>query len=433
MAWPLALNGLLTQSMMIIDTLLVSPLGEVPVAALGIATTIVAFFLGLQFAIGNGTQLIIGRIAGASDQAGLHRELRHGALISMVAALLFFLTVTVFGGDVVDALVADQQVRVDAKAYLAIARNLFLANAAGQTLTVFLNGQGDTKTTFKIYLLEVPLNIVLSYLLIFGVDQFAFEGLGVAGAATGSLIAVVFRLLMLLQHVGKLPVMRDFRLSGKYPANEVSAHFHEVLPVASNFVVLSVGYTVYQLLFSQLDIYSFVAITLIFPWLRIATQAIVSWAQANSISITQAIGRGDHAHLKVIVSSCIRLGMMMALAVSAALYMLSLLVPSIYTNVESQTLAAMATIMPVYVLLPLVRTHNTIAGNSLRAMGYSVEVLKIHFICQWIICLPLCSLAVLYFELSLFWVFAILPFEEIVKAIPFHAKLTRFVAKEGQS
>ncbi len=427
MAWPLALNGLLTQSMMIIDTLLVSPLGEVPVAALGIATTIVAFFLGLQFAIGNGTQLIIGRTAGASDQAGLHREFRHGALISMVAALLFFLVVAVFGGDVVDALVADQQVRVDARAYLAIARYLFLANAAGQTLTVFLNGQGDTKTTFKVYLLEVPLNIVLSYLLIFGVDQFAFEGLGVAGAATGSLIAVVFRLVMLLRHVGKLPVMRDFRLSGKYPVREVSAHFHEVLPVASNFIVLSVGYTVYQLLFSQLDIYSFVAITLIFPWLRIATQAIVSWAQANSISITQAIGRGDHAHLKVIVSSCIRLGMMMALAVSAALYVLSLLVPSIYTNVESQTLAAMATIMPVYVLLPLVRTHNTIAGNSLRAMGYSVAVLKIHFVCQWIICLPLCALTVLYFEMSVFWAFAILPVEEILKALPFRRMLRRAI------
>ncbi len=429
MAWPLALNGLLMQSMMIIDTLLVSPLGEVPIAALGIATTIVAFFLGLQFAIGNGTQLIIGRIAGASDQAGLHRELRHGALISMVAALLFFLVVTVFGGMAIEALVADQQVRSGAKAYLAIAKYLFLVNAAAQTLTVFLNGQGDTKTTFKVYLLEVPLNVLLSYLLIFGVDQIALEGLGVAGAATGSLIAGVFRLAMLLRHVAKLPVMRDFRLRGKYRAGEVSAHFQEVLPVASNFIVLSVGYTVYQLLFSQLDIYSFVAITLIFPWLRIATQVIVAWAQANSISITQATGRGDHAHLQIIVGGCIRLGMMMACAVSIALYVLSLLVPSIYANVESQTLVAMATIMPLYVLLPLVRTHNTIAGNSLRAMGYSVAVLKIHFVCQWIICLPLCALMVLHFELSLFWVFAILPFEEIVKAIPFHAKLTRFVAK----
>lgn len=430
LAWPLALNALLMQSMLIIDTLLVSPLGEVPLAAVGIATTIIAFFLGIQFAIGNGTQLIMGRIAGAGDQQGLRRALSDGVLISLTAALLFFLVIAVFGDNLIALLTEDEQLREQASAYLAIAKYLLFANAISQTFTVFLNGQGDTKTTFKVYLLEVPFNTLLSYLLIFGIQSLSFEGLGVAGAALGSLAAVVFRFVFLLSHILKLPVMDNFRVAEQFAAREVSAQFREILPVATNFLVLSLGNTIYQLLFSQLNIYSYVAVTLIFPWLRIATQVIVAWAQANSISITQAIGQGNHTHVKPIVESCIRLGLVMACVVSLALFGFSQLVSVIYPKVEQQTLLAMASITPLYVLLPLVRTYNTIAGNSLRAMGKSVQVLKVHFFTQWLVVLPLCALFVLYFELPLFWVFALLPAEEIIKAIPFYRMLSHSISQE---
>ncbi len=430
LAWPLALNALLMQSMLIIDTLLVSPLGEIPLAALGIASTIIAFFLGIQFAIGNGTQLMVGRIAGAGDAQGLRRTLSDGVLISVTAALLFFVAITVFGDNLVALLTRDEQLKMQAGSYLAITRYLLIASAISQTFTVFLNGQGDTKTPFKVYLLEVPFNTVTSYLLIFGVQSFSFDGLGVAGAALGSLAAVLFRLVLLLKHIRKLPVIDGFRIKGQLAARQVRAQFHEILPIATNFVVLSLGITIYQLLFSQLEIYSYVAVTLVFPWLRIATQIIVAWAQANSISITQAIGQGNHTHLKPIVESCIRLGLLMACGVSLALFGFSHLGPVIYPKVEQETLVAMASIAPLYILLPLVRTYNTIAGNSLRAMGKSVQVLQVHFIAQWFVVLPLCALFVLYFELPLFWAFALLPAEEIIKAIPFYRMLARSISRE---
>lgn len=425
LAWPMALNALLMQSMLIIDTLLVSPLGEVPLAALGIATTVIAFFLGLQVAIGNGTQLIVGRIAGAQDRDGLQQALRYGGLISLLAAVVFVLVISLFGDNLIGLLTSDQLMRLQAGTYLGITKYLLLANAVSQTFTVFLNGQGDTKTPFKVYLLEVPFNTLLSYLLIFGMTSLSFDGLGVAGAAIGSLAAVLLRVVVLLGAVCRRPVMAGFRLMRRLDAGEISAHLREISPIALNFVVLSLGITIYQLLFSQLDLYSYVAVTLIFPWLRIATQIIVAWAQANSISITQAIGRGDSAHVRLIVHSCIRVGLVMAGVVSLALLLFSQMVSAIYPNVEQQTLLAMASIAPLYILLPLVRTYNTIAGNSLRAMGRSFQVLQVHFSVQWLIVLPLCALFVLYFELSLFWAFALLPAEEMIKAIPFYRMLSR--------
>ncbi|MBW8189725.1 hypothetical protein K0504_01645 [Neiella marina] len=421
------------QSMLIIDTLLVSPLGEVPLAAMGIASTILAFALGVQLALANGTQLIVGRVFGANDQQGLASTVINGLLINLAAAFLFLLIFHLWLEPAVNALTDRQDIADKVQEYLAVGQYILLLNALAQTIIALLNGRGDTKTPFQAYLLELPFNAVVSFVLIFGVsalglnwqglggENLGWEGLGFVGAAFGSLAAITVRLLYLLWRLAQQTDLPAFTL--KFNRSELTQHFAEIWPVATNFIVLSVGNTVYQLLFAQLNIYSYVAITLIFPWLRIATQFIVAWAQANSISITQAIGKGRHNHLALIVRACIKLGALMACAVSAALFGFSLLVEVVYPNVTEQTYVALASIAPLYIALPLVRTFNTIAGNSLRAMGRSVQVLKIHFVTQWLVGVPLCGLVILYFDWGLVWAFALLPIEELLKAIPFYRLL----------
>ena len=94
LSWPLAFNALLVQSMLMIDTLLVAPLGELPVAAMGIATTIVAFALGIEIAIGNGVQLLVGRAHGAKSQADLAVAYWSGLLINISTSLVFLFILT---------------------------------------------------------------------------------------------------------------------------------------------------------------------------------------------------------------------------------------------------------------------------------------------------------------------------------------------------
>lgn len=425
LAWPLALNALLMQSMLIIDILLVSPLGEIPLAAMGIATTIIAFFLGLQIALGNGTQLVIGRMFGAKNTQGLLQALASSFVINLVAACLFIVILSFWSSSLVELLTSDPVLAQSTHEYLSISQYILLVNALAQVIIVFLNGQGNTKTPFQAYLIELPFNAAVSYFLIFGISSAGFDGLGVQGAALGSLASVGLRLLFLSNYFNKMAVITDFKPMLLLQWTEVTRHFNEILPIATNFLILSVGHTVYQLLFSQLNIYSYVAITLVFPWLRIATQFIVAWAQANAISITQALGQGKTNHIKVIVESCIKIGLILSGIVALALYIFSLSVTIIYPKVEHQTVIALAAIMPLYVALPLFRTYNTIAGNSLRAMGQSMVVLRVHFVTQWIIALPMCALFILYLELPLFWAFAILPLEEALKSLPFYLMLKK--------
>ncbi|WP_342805385.1 MATE family efflux transporter [Alteromonas sp. M12] len=418
LAWPLAFNALLVQSMLMIDTLLVAPLGELPVAAMGIATTIVAFVLGIEIAIGNGIQLLVGRAFGSKSQAELAIAYWSGLVINISTSLIFIFILTFFSSDIVAGITDNPELAELTESYISITKYIVLLTAYTQVCTAFCNGIGNTMVPLKGFMIELPVNALLSYVLINGFAD--YKGLGVEGAAWGSLISIFLRASFLY-----LALKLDNKVDLTYPKNrpfltEIGPQFAEIYPIAANFFVLYVGATVYQLLFAQLDLFAFVAITLIFPWVRAGTQFPNAWAQASAISISQALGqRGSKEH-KTFISKCTKVGMIISLFIAAIFLLLSQNIHFIYPDIEAEVQTALMVIAPLYIVLPIIRAYNTVTGNILRALGNSNLVLKIHFITQWAIALPICALLILYFEVSIFWAFAMIPIEELLKVIPFY-------------
>ncbi|MDO6692318.1 MATE family efflux transporter [Aliiglaciecola sp. 3_MG-2023] len=418
LAWPLAFNALLVQSMLMIDTLLVAPLGELPVAAMGIATTIVAFVLGIEIAIGNGIQLLVGRAFGSKSQAELAIAYWSGLIINLSTALVFMLVLTFFSSQLVGSITDNPELAKLTESYISITKYIVLITAYTQVCTAFCNGIGNTKVPLKGFLIELPINALLSYFLINGVASYG--GMGLEGAAWGSLVSVFLRagfLFLALKFNNKVDIT--------YPANrplfsEIRPQFAEIYPIAANFFVLFIGATVYQLLFAQLDLFAFVAITLIFPWIRAGTQFPNAWAQASAISISQALGQIGKQELNAFISRCIKIGMVISIFIALLFLILSQNIQFIYPDIEVEVHQALIVIAPLYAILPIIRAYNTVSGNILRALGNSNLVLKIHFITQWAISLPICALLILYFEVSIFWAFAMIPLEELLKVIPFH-------------
>ena len=167
-AWPIALNGLLMQSMLMVDTLIVAPLGEVSLAGMGIASTLIAFILGIQFALSNGTQLVVGRAFGAKSQYALSMAFYAGLAINVISAFVFFMGLATFSEGLIAWLTQDQKLAEQALIYLSISQYMVLVTASTQVCTAFFNGTGQSNIPLKGYLFELPINAVISYLLVFG-------------------------------------------------------------------------------------------------------------------------------------------------------------------------------------------------------------------------------------------------------------------------
>lgn len=408
--------------MLMVDIVLVAPLGEMPVAAMGIATAILMFALGIELAIGNGIQLLVGRGYGSKRQSDIAVAFWVGLFVNILTALFFFAVLSCYGPEIAAALTDNAVIQKNVLSYLDITKYIIIFTGFTQVCTAFYNGCGNTKVTLKGYFIEIPVNVVLSYALIYGVG--AHSGLGLVGAAWGSLVAIFLRTAYFFA-VLKLDNAVDLSYPKERPfGTELRPQMVEIFPIAVNFFVLFIGASVYQLLFAQLELSSFVAITLIFPWLRIGTQFVSSWAQASAINISQALGRSsvrdETEQLKAFVSVCTRTALVLSFVVAALLFLLNQFIHLIYPNIEPETYLALTIIAPLYIVLPVVRGYNALSGNILRALGETRRVLKLNFVAQWMISLPVCALLILYFDVSLFWAFAMMPIEELLKTYHFY-------------
>ncbi|WP_390904633.1 MATE family efflux transporter [Vibrio jasicida] len=406
------------QSMLMIDTFLVSPLGEVSLAAMGIATTVISFALGVQMALANGSQLVLSRAVGSGLHQSVNKGFWAGLIINVLIAVVFWSLLTLFDKHLINQLTNNVALYAETERYLAVAKFIIIFNAITQVMIALFNALGRTKVPFKGYLIELPVNMAMSYVLIHGFA--GFEGIGVQGAAAGSLIAIVIRLLYLTLciRLDDSIVLSLKNLDASLKRNTIN-HFKEIFPVAANVTMLQTGATIYMLLYSQLTLNAYVAMTIVMPWIKAGSQFITAWAHSSAITISQAIGSRQMNSLRRDVDTSIDMAVMISFVSAAFFLALSYVLPDLYPNLDPSTYQALSAIAPLYIFLPIVRGYNTVHGNVLRALGKTTDVFKINFTGQWLVSIPVCALIILYLDLSVFWAFAVMPFEEIVKALPF--------------
>ncbi|MGF1765529.1 MATE family efflux transporter [Aliivibrio kagoshimensis] len=413
------------QSMLMIDTLLVSPLGEVSLAAMGISSTIVAFVLGIQMALANGTQLVLSRAVGSDKESAVTKGVWSGMIINVSVAVFFWLIISLFNDSLISALTSNDVLHQETNAYLGFFKHVIIFNAVTQVIIALFNALGRTKVPFKGYLIEMPINAVASYFLIHGTST--FDGIGVQGAAIGSLLAITIRFVYLILCVkfDHSITLSKSTIASSLKRNIIN-HSKEIFPVAANVTMLQIGATIYMLQYSQLELSAYVAITIVMPWIKAGTQFITAWAHSSAITISQAIGSRQMSNLRKNVDTSIDMAVGISFISAICFLLLSLTIDKIYSDLDTATYHALSIIAPLYIFLPIVRGYNTVHGHVLRALGKTTSVFKINFTGQWLISIPLCSVIIFGLDGSIFWAFAVQPCEEILKMLPF-----RYLARKS--
>lgn len=433
LAWPLTFKATMLHGIVVIDAYLVSSLGESAVAVLGLSAAIAGLLLGLIVAFSNATQIRIAQAFGSGDAVFLKSALLAGLTINVAVVLAGLAILAFSAGAIIDSLAHDAWIAAEARRYLTVFAIVVFAEAIGHCLTSFFNGCGDTRMPALSYLLAVPVNIAASVILIHG--MFGLPAFGVVGAAIGSAIAsavqVGFLAIRLLRRHGDLLRLSGWR-NGTFPAS-VRRHLVFALPIAATFGSAVIAMHVCGLIYATLPVNQFAAMTIIMPWVQVAGTVGMSWAQATGIIVAQLLGRGTPAEqLDGFLSGAWR-GAIIAAALVAVVYAaVCVSTPWIYSELHAETQATLMSFLPVLLLLPFPKGSNAICGNTLRAGGETVYVMHVFVWSQWLFRVPATAVAVLWFDLSVTWVFGLLLVEELVKFAPFHLRMLSGRWKSGE-
>ncbi|GAB3398462.1 MATE family efflux transporter [Humibacter soli] len=279
------------------DSALVGHLGVTPLAALGIAGSLLQTIVGLMVFLAYGTTPAVARRLGAGQSReaveagidGLWLALGLGAILAVAGVFATPWLVSLFG--------APLDVATQASAYLAVSMAglpamLIVFAAAG-----LLRGLQDTRTPLVVATAGFAANIVLNALFIYG------AGLGVVGSATGTVIAqwgmAIAYIVVSARHARRVGARLGVRLVGIRGLS--GAGWWLFLRTASLrvgimlAVVLATGISSEALAGWQVTMAIYNAVALALDALAIAAQALVG----------RGLGSGDLDAVRAVLRRCL--------------------------------------------------------------------------------------------------------------------------------
>ncbi|MGI5816918.1 MAG: MATE family efflux transporter [Armatimonadota bacterium] len=196
LAWPIVAGSFLQWLMGVVDIKMVGTLGPAAIAAVGTSREAIFTFLTLVFAVATGAQVMTARYMGQHDPDRAACVCRQAIILSVIFGVVIAPAGYFFAGSLLSALGARGETLAEGTAYM---QTFFLGTIPlllGFMLTSSLQGAGDTLTPLYVLVGVVGSNILLNWMLIFGVGP--FPAMGVVGAAWGTVIARAISGLVLL-------------------------------------------------------------------------------------------------------------------------------------------------------------------------------------------------------------------------------------------
>ncbi|MBQ4087389.1 MAG: MATE family efflux transporter [Clostridia bacterium] len=411
LAIPIAIQNLLTSSFTLIDTLMVGQLGDVSLAAVGMAGQWSWLLNMVIFGICSGASVFFAQYFGDGNKKGfLHT---YGlALFSGLAVAIVFLLVGFFApGAVISIFNRDPAVLEAGISYLKIAVFSYPAIMVNMLINIVLRSTERVKLPMVVAFFTTILNAFLDYGLIFG--AFGLPELGIRGAAIATVISawsgpvIIFVVTAFLQDdIFFAPIREMLGFNKEF----VKDFFKRALPVVFNETLWGLGTVVYNIIFGNLGYEYTAAISILRTFENIAFAFFVGLNNAACVMIGQDIGSGE---TKEGVNKAARF---MVLVPAAGLFAGALIalfreqligIFNMGGTISRTTLEAARGIMLVYAIELAVRNIPYVAiVGVFRSGGDTKKGMKYDLLSLWCISVPATILAAFVLKLPFVAVFA---------------------------
>ena len=320
-AIPVTLQNLLFSSFTLIDTLMIGRLGDLPLAAVGMAGKWTWFFGIVLFGFTSGAAVFIAQYFGADDEAGIHRTYGVMTIGTMAAAAVFSLLALLVPERIIGLLSSDPEAIKTASAYLRIIALAYPFQALRRSAGTLLQSTQRVVIPFVGAVCSVVTNIVLNAVLIFGL--FGFPALGVAGAAIASVIAAAVDMAVVFIGGYAKKTMLRAPLSAMLDINRdfIRQYVRIGAPAMFNETLWALGNLIYSAIYGHMGTEAYAAITVVRSIEDLTCVAIFGLGSSCAVMIGSLIGQKRiedtkrcawyHLKLTTILSAVIGLGVVL--------------------------------------------------------------------------------------------------------------------------
>ena len=293
LAIPVAIQNLLTSSFQLVDTLMISRLGDVTLSAVGMAAQWGWLCNLLGFGLASGMSVFISQYWGIKDTKGIRRVLGIGILSSLILSLSFTAVALLCPEVVIRLFNKDASVITEGCKYLRLVCFSYPAIILTNILATVLRNTERVKLPMYVAGITTVINIFVDYGLIFG--KFGMPELGVEGAAIATCISSWLGpvLLLLFSWFEKNLLIGPVKDLFSFNKENVLSFLARAMPVVFNEGLWALGTIVLNMIYSNQGYEYYAGTTIFRTFGDLAFAFYVGLGNACVIMVGKSIGKGN--------------------------------------------------------------------------------------------------------------------------------------------
>ena len=402
---PIILQNLITFSLGLIDTFMVSQLGNTEMAAVTTANVPVFILISIVFGVQSGLGILVSQYWGKGDLKSINRAIGVASFIGtgiiLVLAILFFL----FPIPVMDLLSNEHELSVLGAPYLRIIGFSYVFNMLS---SIYASAQRSVERVafgMKLFGFSTILNTILNYLLIFG--HFGFPALGVSGAALATLLARMSEFLICVVCAIRSKTIPLDPGAFLHPGWDMARRFIKYAsPVIVNETIWGLGNSMLTVIlgYTHNSVEMLAANAVIGKLNRLFLVVCFGLGAATAVMVGKAIGEGQsHEKIMSLSQTLLWFGVFVAggIALIALILVPVLFIPLIFPMFklfgESATIAT-ALAVTGFASIPIHAYAISAVTGVLRSGGDVFWSTVLDVGPQWLACIPLTALVALVLQ-----------------------------------
>lgn len=293
LALPIAFQQLLVSCAQLVDTAMVTKLGNVVVSAVGVSSRWIFLMNLFYFGISSGSAALISQFWGAKEKKNIQKSFGVALLFGAGVAVVFSLSMFTFPQYLIRVFTEEQEVIDAAVQYMRIVAFMGIFSAFNQISCTALRATERVNPPLVTSFISVATNTALNYILING--KLGFPALGIKGAALATLTSTALQsvLLFIVLRTSKDIFSGKLREFFKLSKAFVRRFSIVCLPVVFNEVAWAIGTNIYVMVFARQGNEAYAGYTIFSSIEQIAFVFFVGICHACSIMTGKTIGEGD--------------------------------------------------------------------------------------------------------------------------------------------
>lgn len=416
---PIILQSILQTMLPMIDQIMVGQLGNDVIAAIGVSGKLFNIYFFILLAIAGVTSIYISQYWGSKDLNMLSKTLRIPLITGAICIGILLIATFAFPLQSVGLFTNDREIAVLAAEYQKIYAISAIPLLFTNLYSSLLRGTLKVKIPMISGIISVVLNTSLNYVLMFGIGP--MKGMGAWGAVLATLISRMVEAIILAVYVHFI----DKRFSvnfvsvffGKLQKSFKKKFISSMLPLILNNLCFIFADTVYNIFYGHMSTNDVAAMSIMLPVQSFAVGLFSGMAVATSIILGNKLGSNKIDEAVTDAKIILRFVLITTFLTSLVVASLSIIYLRFF-KIDAEVHQIAQYLLFIASAYLTIKVMNMVVCQGVLESGGDTKFILINNIIGPVcIGIPLACLSFYVLHLPIYWMYALVSFEEAVRLI----------------